>query len=321
MFLTNGGQKSGNRLAVLLATGLVLTDHIATDTLDDARLGITLVLELAQAEGEGAKLLLHLGEDLARSGTLEGVCVGGAAVQSRSLLKLLDLARAQADANLDTPDLTDLGDALALGALARRDDNLLGALNLVAVKEPRGRAFNNVAVVGLGDLLQKAGDLGLRGRLDGSSLGLLLFGAAGQKSRGDHQPKEELVDIVGGQEKVGSAALNDGLGSLLLGGDDGVANDGAEAIDLGTELDLDGLAGLDLSRSLLLVRLQGGVRSDKGSRGDGGGMRETYRWAEKSVSTPTTGTSTSSGGIGSQWRHVKVQQAGSQVGHLLTYPW
>jgi hypothetical protein len=67
---------------------------------------------------------------------------------------------------------------------------------------------------------------------------------------------------VGGQHQVGGLALDD-IGLLVLGwNDDGVADDRGEPIDLGTKLDLDGLALLEFNGSLLLVRLQWGVRRD-----------------------------------------------------------
>lgn len=75
---------------------------------------------------------------------------------------------------------------------------------------------------------------------------------------------------MGGQHQVGSLALDD-VGLLVLGWDNnGVAENRGEPIDLGTKLDLDRLALLKLNGSLLLVRLQGGVRSDIGAGRDGG---------------------------------------------------
>lgn len=80
---------------------------------------------------------------------------------------------------------------------------------------------------------------------------------------------------MGSQHQVGGLALDD-VGLLVLGrDDDGVAKNRGEAIDLGTKLDLDRLALLELYGSLLLVRLQGGVRGDIGARRDGGRVSKT----------------------------------------------
>lgn len=273
--LTEGGQETANRRVVLGAAELVLTEDITADTLDDTSLGVTLVLKLAQAEGEDTELLLDLGEDLAGSRALEAVGDVGAAVQGRALVEVLVLAGAEGDAHLDAPNLASLGDTIALGALGGSQDNLLGAFNLVVVKQPRGGAVDEVAVEGLADLLENRSHLGLGGSSLGGSLGLLLVGALGQEAGGDHEAEEHLVGVVGGVHQVGRAA-----GDLLLGtSDDGVADDGTKAIDLGAELDLDRLARLDLLVGLGLIRDERRVRGDVGSGGDGGGVRETCRWA------------------------------------------
>jgi hypothetical protein len=252
-----------------------LAEDISSDTLDNTRLGITLVLKLSQAEGEGTELLLDLVEDLARSRSLQAISLVGAAVKSGTLVKSLDLARAQTDTNLNTPNLTNLGNTLALGALCRGKDDLLAAFDLVVVEEPRGGALDNVDLVGLGNLLQEAGDLGLCRGFLGSSLGLLLVGALGQQTRGDHQSQEDLVDVVVGKDQIGSAA-SDLLAGLVFGGsDDGVTDDGTETIDLSTKLDLDGLAILNLGAGLSLVGGERSVGGDVGRRGDSGGVRET----------------------------------------------
>jgi len=129
-----------------------LAEDVASDTFNDTRLGITLVLKLSQAEGEDAELLLDLVEDLSRGGSLETVGLVGAAVEGSTLVKTLHLARAQTDTGLDTPYLTNLRNALALGTLGGGKDNLLAALNLVVVEQPRGGALDEVNFVGLGDL-------------------------------------------------------------------------------------------------------------------------------------------------------------------------
>lgn len=271
---TNSGKESGNRRVVLVTSNLVRAEDVSTDALNDTGLSITLVLKLPQAEGEGTELLLDLRKKLARAGALEGIGGGGAAVEGSAVLELLNLAGSQADAHLDTPDLANLGDTLALGVLASGNHNLLLALNLVAVKEPRGGALDEVAVVGADNLLEKVGDLGLRRRLLGGGLGLLLIGTGSEKTRGNHEAEEDLVGVVVGENQVSVAALDNIVGLVLGGGNDGVANDGAEAIDLSTELDLDGLTGLDLDSSLLLVGAQGSVGSDESSGRDGSGVGE-----------------------------------------------
>lgn len=272
---SKGCKVSGNGRVVLVANEFVLAEDVSSDTLDDTRLGIALVLKLSQAEGESTELLLDLVEDLARSRSLQAISLVGAAVKSGTLVKSLDLAGAQADTDLNTPNLTNFRDTLALGALCRGKDNLLAAFDLIVVEEPRGGALDDVGLVGLGDLLEKAGDLGLCRGFLGSSLGLLLVGALGQSARGDHQSQEDLVDVVVGKDQIGSAA-SDLVASLVFGGgDDGVTDDGTETIDLGTKLDLDSLAILDLGAGLSLVGGERSVGGDVGRRGDGGGVGET----------------------------------------------
>lgn len=280
MLLTKGCKVSGNWGVVLVTNELVLAEDVASDTLDDTRLSITLVLKLSQAEGEGTELLLDLVEDLTRGRSLEAVGLVGAAMESGTLVNTLHLTRAQADTDLDTPNLANLGDTLALGAFGRRKDNLLTALDLVVVEQPGCGALDDVDVVGLGNLLQKTGDLGLGGSLLGGSLGLLLVGALGQETRGDHQSQEKLVDVVVGKNQIGSAA-SDLLAGLVLGSSNhGVTDNGAETIDLGTKLDLDSLAILDLGTGLSLVGGERSVGSDVGRGGDGGGVGETFRWCQ-----------------------------------------
>lgn len=273
--LTKSGQKTSHGGILLVSNQLVLAENVATDALNDTGLGITLVLKLTQAEGEGTELLLHLREDFPRCRALETIGLQRAAVKSRALsIDVLDLARAQAYTYFHAPDLTDLGDAIALGTLARCQDDLLGALDLVVAEQPRGGALNNVAVVALADGLEHARDLSLRRSLLAGGLGLLFFRSLGKKTRGGHQPQEELIAVVSGQHQV-SWASGDLLASLILrSGEHSVADDGAEAINLSSELDLDGLAGLDLGGGLSLVGGEGCVRSDVGCGRDGGRVRE-----------------------------------------------
>jgi hypothetical protein len=80
---------------------------------------------------------------------------------------------------------------------------------------------------------------------------------------------------VGSQHQVGVLALDDIDGVLLGRDDDGVADNGGEAVDLSTELDLDRLSLLELYGSILLVGPEWGVGSDVRAGRDGGRMGET----------------------------------------------
>lgn len=113
---------------------------------------------------------------------------------------------------------------------------------------------------------------------------------------------------MGSKHQVGGLALDD-VGLLVLGGDnDGVAKNRGEAIDLGTKLDLDRLALLELYGSLLLVRLQGGVRGDIGARRDGGRVSKT-------CATPVSaGPTCSNGAARASWGALVT------LGDLLSTP-
>jgi hypothetical protein len=80
---------------------------------------------------------------------------------------------------------------------------------------------------------------------------------------------------VSGQEQVGRTTCDVTLGLIGVLGDNRVANNRAEAVNLGSQLDLDGLAGLDLDSSLLLVRLEGRVGGYEGGGRDGGRVGKT----------------------------------------------
>ena len=176
--LTNGGQKSGNGSSILVANNLVLAEDVSADTLDNADLTLPLIVQLSEREREGTELLDDLVEGLLGAVALETVCEGGAAVQGSPVLEVLELASALGDTDLNTPDLADLWDTLALGALSGREHDLLLALDLVALEEPRGGALDEVAVVALDDLLEEVGHAALGHWLLGCGLGLLL-GCAG----------------------------------------------------------------------------------------------------------------------------------------------
>lgn len=172
--LTDGGQKSSNGSSVLVANNLVCAENVATDTLNNTDLALPLVVELPEGEWEGTELLDDLVKGLLGAVSLETVGEGGAAVQSSSVLKVLELTGSQRDTDLNTPYLADLWDTVTLGALSWCQDDLLLPLNLVALEQPRGGALDEVAVVALDDLLEKAGHAALGRWLYGSGLGLLL---------------------------------------------------------------------------------------------------------------------------------------------------
>lgn len=244
--LTKGCKESGDGGAVLVTNHLVLAENVVAHTLDNARLGITLIFQLSQAEGEGAKLLDNFRKDLSGGGTLQLVSLGGSAVESCTVVQGLDLSRAQAHTDLDAPDLAHFGDTVALGSLGGGKNNLLGSFDLVAGKQPRSGALDQLGVVGFAHLLQQAADLGLGGGLLGGGLGLLFVGTLGEETRGDHQAEEKLISVVGGEDQV-SVASGNRLSSLVLGGgEDSVADNGTKSVNLSSELDLNGLSLLDL---------------------------------------------------------------------------
>jgi hypothetical protein len=169
----------------------------------------------------------------------------------------LDLAVTSADTHLDTPDLADLRHTLTSDTITGCEDDLLVALDVVAVEFPDGGVLDEAAVVALGDLLDKVGDPGLgEGLGGGGSLLLLLIGASGQETSRHHCAEQELLGVVGSELQVGGAA------SDLAANNDGVADNSTEAIDLSTELDLHRLAGLEGSLSLLRIGHERGVGSD-----------------------------------------------------------
>lgn len=253
----NGGEQSADGLSVGGADDLVLADDTTTNALDDTDLAGTLIIKLAQAKGESAELLLDLTESGAGAGALETVGGLGPPVKGGAVGEGLNLAVTGRDAHLDTPNLANLGHTVTPDAITRCEDDLLVALDVVAVELPDGGVLDEVAVVALSELLEKVGDPGLGvGLCGGSSLLLLLFGAGGQDARRQHCAEHELLGIVGSKGKVGSAA------SDLAANNDSVADDGTEAVDLGTELDLHGLAGLQGGLGLLRIGHKRGVGSD-----------------------------------------------------------
>jgi hypothetical protein len=253
----NGGEESADGLGIGRANDLVLADNATTDALDDTNLAGALVVKLTQREGESAELLLDLAESGAGAGALEAVGGLGPPVKGGAVGEGLDLAVTSADAHLDTPDLADLGHTVTPDTVTGCEDDLLVALNVVAVEFPDGGVLDEAAVVALGELLEEVGDPGLgEGLGGGGGLLLLLVGASGQKTRRHHCAEHELLGVVGSELEVGGAA------SDLAANNDGVADNGTEAIDLGTELYLHSLAGLEGGLGLLRVGHERGVGSD-----------------------------------------------------------
>jgi hypothetical protein len=273
---TNSRQQTGNRSVIGIASGLVLSQDTTTDTLHNADLGRLLVFQLSQTEGECAKLLDDLGQSLSGAGSLEDVGGSRAAMQGSAERQGLDLSGAKGEANFNTPDFPDLGDTFALHARARGKDDLLGTLDLVALKQPAGGVLNHITVVSLGYLFDEGGDLALSRGLLGGSLLLLLLGTASQKTGGHHESQQKLVCVVSGVDEVSLATSHNILGRFLVGNDDHVANNGTESIDLSAELDLDDLAGLEGGLSLLSVRHQGSVRRHIGAWGDSCRVTDTF---------------------------------------------
>lgn len=268
---TKSGQQTGDRSVFGVTGRLVLSQHTVTDALDHTNLGGLLVLELAQTEGELTELLDNLRQGLAGTGTLEDVGGGSTAVQGSAKGQVLDLSGAQRETDLDTPDFTDGRDTIATDAITGGKDDLLLTLDLVAVEDPTGGVLNHVALVGLGDLLEQAGDMGLRRGLLGGGLLLLLFGTAGEETGGNHKAQQQFVGVVGSVDKV-SLTTGDDVAST---DNDHVANNGTEAIDLSTKLDLDDLVGLEGHFGFLLLGHQGRIGSDVGARRNGSRVTDT----------------------------------------------
>lgn len=266
----DSGEQSADGLSVGGADDLVLADNVAADALNNTDLASALVVKLAQAEGESAELLLDLTKSGAGAGALQAVGGLGPPVKGGAVGESLDLAVTGGDAHLDTPDLADLGHTVTPDTVAGSEDDLLVALDVVAVEFPDGGVLDKLAVVALGESLEEVGDPGLSVGLGGrGGLLLLLLGAGGQKTSGHHCAEHELLGVVGSELQVGSAAGD------LAANDDGVADNCTKAIDLSAELDLHGLAGLESGLGLLGVRHQRGVGSDECAGRNGARVGDT----------------------------------------------
>jgi hypothetical protein len=80
---------------------------------------------------------------------------------------------------------------------------------------------------------------------------------------------------VRGQQEVRIAA-SDLVAGVSRRDNDGVADDGAEPVDLSAQLDLDRLALLQLYRRLGLIRGERGVWGDEGGRRNGRGVGDSF---------------------------------------------
>lgn len=259
---TDSGEQTSDWLVVLITNDLVRTNDTATYTLNNADLASALVLELTQAEWESAELLDDLGQSSPGTRSLESVCSIGTSVKGGAVAKVLDLSGSETDADLDTPSLSKLRKSVTTNSLTRSEDELLLALNVVAVKQPASVVLDKVDVVGLAHLGEQVVHLVLAVWLLCLRLGLFLVCAGRQSSRWDHHAEKKFVAPVCGQKKVGLASRKLVIRICAGWDDDGVADDGTETVDLCTQLDLDNLASLECSLRLFCVRLQWGVWSD-----------------------------------------------------------
>lgn len=159
-------------------------------------------------------------------------------MEGRPVAVILDLATSKTDTHLDTPYLADLRQTLTPDAFAGSKDDLLLRFDLIVLEQPDGGALNQIASVRLDNLLEHLGNLALCIWFLSRGLLLLFLVAVSDQTGGNHQPQEQLIRVVCGQEQVGLAT-----GHLIRTADeDVVAHDGTETVDLSAELDLDNLA-------------------------------------------------------------------------------
>jgi len=85
------------------------------------------------------------------------------------------------------------------------------------------------------------------------------------------------VGVVGGESEIGLAPGYRLIGGIIGLGVDRVANNGAKKINLRAELDLDGLAKLELRRCFGLVALEGRVGGDERCARDGDRVSRAWR--------------------------------------------
>lgn len=269
---TDCSQQSGDRRVVGFTGRLVLSQDTVTNAFDDTNLGGLFVVQLSQTEGELSEFLDDLRESLSRAGSLEDVGSRGTAVQSRAVVQILHLSRPKTETDFDTPNFTDLRNAFAPSTSGTGGKNdLLIRFDLVALKQPGRGVFDYVAVVGLGNLFNQAGNLSLsRGFLGGSFL-LVLLGSASQETWRDHESQKKLVCVVSANEKISLAASHNIPGDNHL-----VADNGSEAVDLSTKLDFSDLTTLEGNLGIFCVRHQRGVWSHIRTRRDGCRMSNSF---------------------------------------------
>lgn len=151
---TNCGENASNGLVVLVGNNLILPHDTGADALDDTNLAGTLVLELSQAERKGLELAHDLRQRGAGARSLKLVRSRSPSVEGGPLLQCLDLARTQTDAHFNTPHFGDCRYTITASSLAGCQNDLLGAFDLVVLKQPARGVLNEVAVVALDDLLK-----------------------------------------------------------------------------------------------------------------------------------------------------------------------
>lgn len=106
-------------------------------------------------------------------------------------------------------------------------------------------------------------------------LGLFLIAACGQETGRHHKSEEELVRPVGCQKQVGLAVRELAILVGFRGNNNRVADNGTEAINLCTELDLDYFCSLQFDYSFLGVALQWGVWRNVRAWRNGGRVRDS----------------------------------------------
>lgn len=235
-------QELSNKLALLLLHDVVGGHDVVLGALQKSHAGLALVLHLAKVEGELTKLLGDLGQDNTGSLHLQAVVDSSLLVDGGARGVVLDLTLTGRDHDINAVDLV-LGEgallkvlALALGGV---QDDLLLAVNDVLLLLVRQHALDGLAAVGGGNAAN-------------------VVGHGGVGVTGADQADGGLGSLVGSHEDIGLLA---GDGVLLRGTDNnGGGGNGAITIDLGTELDLDHVAGLeDL----------GGLGGERGEVADG----------------------------------------------------
>lgn len=228
------GQKEDGHLDVRHELGVVATlledgvrhQELVVHALTDTHAGAGLVREGADRERQGGETLVDDVEELARGLVAERVLLLDCTlVDSGAGTSLSGLAIASRHGNVDGVDLAGLEGAginLVLGLVLQQDH--LVAVDDVLLHLVHQSTGDRVDLEGIGDALDGSRDLVVRvARL--------------------HHAHGDLSSSVGGREHV--VALGDiGGGKILLTGDsDGVGNDGDEAIDVNTKIDLDKVLG------------------------------------------------------------------------------